>query len=92
MSLDDLIFPQKGRDISQILGVKQGPSIGIIIEKVVTWQLQNPDLGVDECCNWLRKEAESGSLKDVVNGMSKVAGPDAQSRKPTKKKEIKSDV
>jgi hypothetical protein len=74
------------------LGVKQGPSIGVIIEKVVIWQLKNPELGAKECSDWLREEAESGSLKELVHGMSKVVGSDVQIRRSTRNKQTKTDV
>ena len=48
-----------------ILGISPGPAIKGILDRVIEWQLENPELGVEECNVWLKNEADAGTFGDL---------------------------
>ncbi len=42
-----------GRQLCTIANIKPGPIVTILVEKMIIWQLENPDVGVNECTEWV---------------------------------------
>ena len=45
-----------GKEIAALLGEQPGPKIGVFIEKMIQWQLENPSGDVGDAKEWIQKE------------------------------------
>lgn len=66
---------------------KLGKSLAVLLQRVVTYQLDNPDASIEECEMFIRQEYESGrcSLPAEEEGAGKES-KQQQKQKPPKKK------
>lgn len=52
--------------VCEILGISPGPTVKGFLDRVIEWQLANPELGVDECTVWLKEQADTGTFGDLT--------------------------
>lgn len=43
-----------GKHVSDALNMPTGPKVGIILHKVLSWQLNNPGKTKEDCLEWLK--------------------------------------
>ncbi|KAF9812226.1 hypothetical protein IEO21_06310 [Rhodonia placenta] len=51
-----------GRDTVRVLGVPPGKWTGVVLARVLEWQLQHPDGTKEQCEEWLRAEHAAGRI------------------------------
>jgi hypothetical protein len=49
----------KGKTVVKALKLQPGPVIGETLQKVLEWQLENPDKTSSECLGWLLETSEA---------------------------------
>ncbi|KAF9259624.1 transfer RNA nucleotidyltransferase [Marasmius fiardii PR-910] len=52
-----------GKEICSAFGGKPGPWIGVVRDKVVNWQLENPQGTKEQCLTWLKEEHQRGNAE-----------------------------
>jgi len=55
-----------GKAVCEVLGITPGPTVKGILDQIIEWQLANPELGVEECTEWLKAQADTGMLGDLT--------------------------
>ena len=65
--LKDFPLMRQGRRLAQLLGVKPGPAIGAMLERVIEWQLEEKGRSLQECEQWitdvLKNDVDYGALE-----------------------------
>ncbi|GHJ86459.1 hypothetical protein NliqN6_2861 [Naganishia liquefaciens] len=51
-----------GNEINALLGIKPSPMTRVLLQEVITWQLDHPDATREECQDWLLRRREAGTL------------------------------
>lgn len=69
----------KGGEVGAILNAKGGPWTGVVLARVIEWQLEHPDGSKEECTVWLKEQYSSGNL--VVNELNEPASKRARKSK-----------
>ncbi|KAJ7630487.1 hypothetical protein FB45DRAFT_915676 [Roridomyces roridus] len=55
-----------GFQVGQILNAKPGPWTGQVLDRVMEWQLENPQGTAEECTEWLKGEHSAGRINISV--------------------------
>lgn len=62
-----------GKEINTVLEMKASALTGVILQKVIGWQLDNPEASKEDCKAWLLKEKEAGII-EVLKAGENMAG------------------
>jgi tRNA nucleotidyltransferase (CCA-adding enzyme) len=58
-----LLIVQQGREVVRILEApKPGPWTGMVLARVIEWQLEHPAGSKEECAEWLKAERAAGRI------------------------------
>lgn len=57
----------KGKEVCAALSIKPGVQTGVILARVVEWQLSHPDQGKEACEAFLKDEHAAGRLFPLVS-------------------------
>ncbi|KAG8814953.1 CCA tRNA nucleotidyltransferase, mitochondrial, partial [Serendipita sp. 400] len=70
-----------GKIVCHTLNIRPGPHMGLIMDRIIHWQLENPDKDVGDCEAWLKEEGTKGTFgplppasRGVGEGSSKKKG------------------
>ena len=50
----------------EVLGISPGPTVKGILDRIIEWQLANPEPSVEECIVWLKGQADAGAFGDLT--------------------------
>ncbi|KAF8321615.1 hypothetical protein DL93DRAFT_2130122 [Clavulina sp. PMI_390] len=82
-----------GREVCTALSISPGPQMSLINALIIEWQLSHPELGKEECIEWLKGEQAAGRLpaapakQQRVDDGKRKAGQEGKPGKKAKKAE-----
>jgi hypothetical protein len=77
----------QGNTINALLGIKPSPMTRILLQEVITWQLDHPESTAEDCQEWLLRRREEGALPIVEEpvkakkSQAQKAGKDEEERR-----------
>ncbi|KDQ20469.1 hypothetical protein BOTBODRAFT_100756 [Botryobasidium botryosum FD-172 SS1] len=77
-----------GRQVCALLSIKPSPTTGLILSRVIEWQLENPQGSEEECQQWLKAEFEAGRLPSAPIGSDITKRPGGEGKEKAKKMKV----